>query len=234
MVVSLKANRKRIMAFLILAAVVIGACIFLRGGKEKTQPEVFPGGSNEERVAFLTGFGWEVDPQPVQTREVMIPAQFDDVYTAYNVMQQAQGFELKPYAGEICTQYQYKINNYPGETEVYATLLVYGDVIIGGDVACAELDGFMHGFAKGSAYYGETSGASGRKEDSASSAPAAPAPSEVPQSSVSAADMSTSSLPAESGVEDADASAVESEPESAVESAVTETDAVPEDAYPTD
>ena len=43
----------------------------------------------------------------------MIPAQFNDVYTAYNVMQQAQGFDLKPYAGEICTQYLYKIDNYP-------------------------------------------------------------------------------------------------------------------------
>ena len=42
--------------------------------------------------------------------------------TAYNVMQQAQGFDLKPYAGEICTQYLYKIDNYPDETEVYATL----------------------------------------------------------------------------------------------------------------
>ena len=68
----------------------------------------------------------------------MIPSQFNDVYTAYNVMQQAQGFDLKPYAGEICTQYLYKVENYPDETEVYATLLVYGDQIIGGDLPAAR------------------------------------------------------------------------------------------------
>ncbi len=218
MVVSLKANRKRIIAFLILAAVVVGACLFLRGGGEEPQElQAYPGGTNEERVQFLQGFGWEVNTEPTETREVMIPAEFNDVYTAYNVMQQAQGFELKPYAGEVCTQYRYKINNYDNEPEVYATLLVYGDKIIGGDVASAELDGFMHGFAKGSAYYGET-GSGGETAESA------------PES----AGADTSSLPAESSP----ASAVESGVDSAAAQAEgvesTAGDVLPEDAYPTD
>ena len=106
MVVSLKANRKRIIAFLLLAVVVAGACLFLQSrGEEEIQP--IPGGTNEERVAYLQGFGWQVQKEPTETREVMIPAQFNDVYTAYNVMQKAQGFDLEPYAGEICTQYMY-------------------------------------------------------------------------------------------------------------------------------
>lgn len=155
MVVSLKANRKRIIAFVILAAIVVGACFFLQS-REEEAPQAIPGGTNEERVAYLESYGWQVQTEPSETREVMIPAQFNDVYTAYNVMQQAQGFDLKPYAGEICTQYLYKIDNYPDETEVYATLLVYGDMIVGGDVACAEVDGFMHGFAPDSARFGET------------------------------------------------------------------------------
>lgn len=166
MVVSLKANKKRVIAFLLLAAVVIGACIFLRGNKE-TESQPIPGGTNEERVSFLQSFGWEITIQPAETREVMIPAQFNDVYTTYNVMQKAQGFDLKPYAGETCTQYKYKVNNYPEEPEVYATLLVYGGNIIGGDLACAEVDGFMHGFAAGSARYGET----GREEKAESGLP---------------------------------------------------------------
>lgn len=122
--------------------------------------EDYSGETNEERVAFLQSFGWEIFPeQPAEAREVMIPAEFNDVYTTYNVMQKAQGFDLEPYAGEVCTQYKYKINNYPNETEVYATLLVYGNlIIIGGDVSCAETDGFMHGFAVDSARYGETAG----------------------------------------------------------------------------
>ena len=171
MVVSLKANRKRILAFLLLAVIVVGACVFLQSrGEEESQP--IPGGTNEERVAYLQSFGWQVQEEPAETREVMIPAQFNDVYTAYNVMQQAQGFDLKPYAGEVCTQYLYKVENYPNESEVYATLLVYGEEIIGGDVASAKVDGFMHGFAPDSARFGET-GAGSQSQ-------ASPAASEQP------------------------------------------------------
>lgn len=156
MFVSMKANKKRMVAFVVLAAVVVAAVLFLRWQKgEEPAPQQFFGETGEERMAFLTSFGWEVDAQASEQREVMIPAEFDDVYQAYNAMQQAQGFDLAPYAGEVVTQYKYHITNYPGEPEVYATLLVYGRLIIGGDLACAQVDGFMHGFAKDSARYGE-------------------------------------------------------------------------------
>ena len=217
MVVSLKANRKRIIAFLLLAVIVAGACLFLQSrGQEERQP--IPGGTNEERVAFLQGFGWQVLTEPAETREVMIPAQFNDVYTAYNVMQKAQGFDLEPYAGEICTQYLYKVENYPNEPEVYATLLVYGDQIIGGDVACAEVDGFMHGFAADSARFGETGMEPGESAQPAVSAE--PSVSPAPEGSPNAA--------AESGVsEESSVSQTEEETETAGE-------VIPEEAYPID
>ena len=224
MVVSLRANRKRIIAFLILAAVVVGACIFLRSGGaegEAQVPQEYPGGTGEQRVAFLTGFGWEVEPNAVETREVMIPAEFDDVYTAYNVMQLSQGFDLRPYAGEVCTQYKYKINNYPDEPEVYATLLVYGELIIGGDVACAELDGFMHGFAPDSACYGETAGAGSTSSEPPEST--SPSGEAAPESAASSSEAAS---------ENAAAEEVTSGAESAVES--TAADVIPEDAYLTD
>ena len=217
MVVSLKANRKRIIAFLLLAVIVAGACLFLQSrGQEERQP--IPGGTNEERVAFLQGFGWQVQTEPAETREVMIPAQFNDVYTAYNVMQKAQGFDLEPYAGEICTQYLYKVENYPNEPEVYATLLVYGDQIIGGDVACAEVDGFMHGFAPDSSRFGETGMEPGESAQPAVSAE--PSVSPAPEGSPNAA--------AESGVsEESPVSQTEEETETAGE-------VIPEEAYPID
>lgn len=157
MFVSMKANKKRVLAFVVLALAVIAACLFLRRQEQEQPAEPTPvlGETNEQRVAFLASFGWELEQEPAETREVMIPAQFNDVYLAYNAMQQAQGFDLSAYAGEVCTQYKYHITNYPDEPEVYATLLVYGRLIIGGDLACAEVDGFMHGFAKDSVRYGE-------------------------------------------------------------------------------
>lgn len=204
MFVSMKASRKRIIAFLILAAAVVAAVVYLRWDKG-TQPEAqtFTGETNEERVAFLQSFGWQTEAEAAETREVMIPAQFDDVYQNYNAMQQAQGFDLAPYAGEIVTQYKYKITNYPGETEVFATLLVYGRLIIGGDLACAEANGFMHGFAADSAHYGQATPRPG----GASSAAQSPAEG-----------LASSDVESAAG----EASALES----AVESAGTEADAV--------
>lgn len=156
MFLSLRANKKRIIAFLLLAAIVVAVCVFL-SKKEKAPEEAFYGGTNEERIAFLSEFGWEVAENPVETREVMIPETFNDVYTAYNDMQKEQGFDLKPYAGYKCMQYKYSIMNYPDAKEIIATLLIYDDKILGGDLACAEVDGFMHGFAADSTHYGEKS-----------------------------------------------------------------------------
>ena len=228
MVVSLKANRKRILAFILLAAIVAGACFFLTGRGEEEARQPIPGGTNEERVAFLESFGWQVQAEPTETREVMIPAQFNDVYTAYNVMQQAQGFDLEPYAGQICTQYVYKVENHPGDDQVYATLLVYGDEIIGGDIASTAVDGFMHGFAPDSARFGET-GAGG-----AESSPAEPSAS--PQASVSP--ESSPAVSAESGGESTVTGQAEASAESAASGTAGEVETggepLPEEAYPTD
>lgn len=223
MVVSLKANRKRIIAFLLLAVIVVGACFFLQSkGEEEAQP--IPGGTNEERLAYLQSFGWQVQAEPTETREVMIPAQFNDVYTAYNVMQKAQGFDLEPYAGQICTQYLYKIENYPNESEVYATLLVYGEEIIGGDVACAEVDGFMHGFAPDSARFGETG--IGSSESFKPMASANPAVTAAPESAASAApETGTESVATEEEAAASEESSGETE---------TAGEPLPEEAYPVD
>ena len=229
MVLSLKANRKRVIAFLILVAVVVGACIFLHSGKGEEEKKEFPGGTNEERVAFLQSFGWQVEETPVETREVMIPAQFNDVYTTYNVMQKAQGFDLKPYAGETCTQYRYQIKNYPNETEVYATLLVYGKLIIGGDLACAEVDGFMHGFAADSAHYGETAESRSAGNESSTPVSSACESSSTPESDAEST-AAEESHPESSAVE-GDAEPVSSaSPESATDTAAE----VNDDVYPTD
>lgn len=224
MFVSLKANKKRIIAFIVLAAAAVAACLFLRwrGDQEPAQPVQITGETNEERIAFLMGFGWQVESQPAETREVMIPKEFNDVYQNYNAMQQAQGFDLAPYSGQVCTQYKYLVTNYPNETEVYATLLVYGKLIIGGDVACGKVDGFMHGFAKDSVRYGE----------------ATPAPQEgQPENSSSYVDPDPveSSAPESSAIDDAAAPEGEtSESESQADQPSDDTAAIPEDAWPTD
>ena len=104
MIVSLGANKKRILAVLVLIAIAVSAFFLIPRGEKR---QTFPGMTGEERLAFLTSFGWEAEAEPQDVREVVIPAKFNDVYAAYNTMQQAQGFDLLPYAGEKCTPVSY-------------------------------------------------------------------------------------------------------------------------------
>ena len=70
------------------------------------------------------------------------------MYTQYNDLQLAQGFDLTPYRGKAVKRYTYEVYNYPDlPTGVVANLLIYKDKVIGGDVCTRALDGFMHGFS---------------------------------------------------------------------------------------
>ena len=59
----------------------------------------------------------------------MIPAEWDEVYTGYASLQQAQGFNLDKLRGKTVTEYTYHITNYPEKDEVAAHILVYKDRI---------------------------------------------------------------------------------------------------------
>lgn len=233
MFISLKANKKRILAFVVLVAIVVGACLLL-GNRNREDAVVYPGGTNQERVTFLTSFGWEVVNEPVEMREVMIPKSFNDVYTTYNNMQKTQGFDLKPYAGYNCMQYKYQISNYPSEKEIYATLLVYDAKVIGGDLACADVDGFMRGFAQNSAFYGEQPGETSTADQQQSS--------QAPQDNAgktaadnSAADTAAGETPAEDTGDAETAGTAEEQETDATPESGQDVAAVPDaDAYPTD
>lgn len=105
--------------------------------------------THEERMAFLSQFGWEIQEDPVEVREVIIPEEFDDTYTAYNEIQKNQGFDLTVYAGMRVKRWTYTVKNYTGYENkecIHANILVYDGLVVGGDICSVELDGFMHGF----------------------------------------------------------------------------------------
>ena len=98
------------------------------------------------QVRFLQSYGWEVNEQPCEMVQVVIPETFGDVYENYNEIQKQQGFDLSTYAGETCTAYTYRVTNYEGSTDtVLAQLFVYRNRVIGGDIHATAMDGFMHG-----------------------------------------------------------------------------------------
>ena len=104
--------------------------------------------TNEDRVAYLESYGWQVAAEPIAVEELLIPEEFDQTYEDYLALQESQGFDLTQYRGERVKRYTYEILNYPtGEAGVQADLLLYRNTVIGGDVLSAEIDGFIQGLA---------------------------------------------------------------------------------------
>lgn len=148
-----KRQIKLVILLLCIAAVAIAFfAVTKRGVEAAKEPTVnIRASTAEERIAYLSQFGWSVETDPVEVSEVIIPEPFDETYTNYNELQKQQGFDLSLYAAKRVKRWTYRVTNYPGyegKDCIQATLLVYDGQVIGGDVCSVELDGFMHGFVK--------------------------------------------------------------------------------------
>ena len=149
MVMTAKVDFKKIMLALIAAAALVLALILMLGGKDTTQTAAPAPSANDGRVKFLTDFGWDVTTSPTESGRVRIPETPSEVFDRYNTLQKGQGYDLSKYAGKTVMRYVYKINNYPGATEpVYATLLVYKNQVIGGDITDTAAAGAVQGLCK--------------------------------------------------------------------------------------
>lgn len=149
MVMTAKVDIKKIVAVLAAVVGVILAIILLFGGSDSTPTSAPAVSNNDSRVQFLQEMGWEVSTSPTESGQVKIPQEQTKVYQRYNALQKSQGYDLSQYAGKTVMRYVYKINNFPGATEpVYATLLVYKNQIIGGDITDTSAKGVVQGFKK--------------------------------------------------------------------------------------
>lgn len=152
-VYSLKGKQLKLIAvilFVLVSVIVLGVLSHktMEANSDKTAVSV-KAANAEERVAFLSQFGWEINEEPFEVAEVIIPAEFDETYSKYNAIQTAQGFDLTRYAGKRVKRWTYEIVNYPdyeSKSCIRANLLVFEGQVIGGDVCSVELGGFMHGF----------------------------------------------------------------------------------------
>ena len=142
-VVSVRTSKKKVLVVCCVIAIIAILAVMIGLGRnvEPVSASV-SGGTNEERVAYLNSLGWEVQQEPVGTKEVMIPNEFDQVFELYNTVQKQQGFDLAPYKGKICQQFCYQVTNYEADATVQATLLVCDGVIIGGDLSSTKEGGF--------------------------------------------------------------------------------------------
>ena len=151
MVMTAKVDMKKVIAILAAVAALIIGLIALFGGDTNSAATSATANmaSNDDRVKFLTDLGWEVTTSPVESSQVRIPQESSEVFDRYNTLQKSLGYDLSAYAGKNVMRYVYKVENYPEAVEpVYATLLVYKNQIIGGDITNTAAKGMIHGLKK--------------------------------------------------------------------------------------
>ena len=160
MVMTAKVDMKKVIAILAAVAALIIGLIALLGedaGSAATSASTAVS-TNDDRVKFLTDLGWEVTTSPAETSQVRIPQEQSEVFDRYNALQKSQGYDLSAYAGKNVMRYVYKIENYPGATEpVYATLLIWKNQIIGGDITDTAANGMIQPLKKATATTPEAS-----------------------------------------------------------------------------
>ena len=150
MVMTAKVNMKKILLILSAIAAVILALILMLDDSQPTAAQTSAPtqlSGNDARVQFLKDFGWDVTTSPKESGQVKIPSESGEMFDRYNTLQKAQGYDLTRYAGKKVMRYVYQINNYPGATApVYATLLIYKEEVIGGDITDTSPGGHIRGF----------------------------------------------------------------------------------------
>ena len=139
----MKYSRRRLLGVLWLLLLAFLGFLLLRScGSDRTAAAA----TNEQRVAYLNSLGWQVEPEPVKTQQVIVPADPSEVFLRYNELQVSQGYDLLQYSGQELTRYVYQVTNYPDSSGTYyATLLVKDGQIVGADIASSAKNGVMHG-----------------------------------------------------------------------------------------
>ncbi len=152
LVFTAKVSKGKILTIALIILVVIGLLVTLcnKAGTPGDAPsaEVSTVVTNENRIAFLEGYGWQVEPTPVESQEVSIPEELPDILAKYNELQLSQGFDLTNFGGKTVQRFVYAITNFPDTTgQYFATILVSDGQVIAGDVASNAQGGLMQGLA---------------------------------------------------------------------------------------
>ena len=102
--------------------------------------------TNEDRIALIKSYGWDVEETPAEEAKVTIPAEFDRVMENYNQIQRQQGFDLSKYRNRDMMRYTYRITNYPDyDGTVYCNLLIYKNRVVAADICSSDVNGFIAG-----------------------------------------------------------------------------------------
>jgi len=150
-IITAKLSKKKALVIVLAIALMLCAIILLAGRRDRAAVEE-PGMIDTEAEtpvgarSYLERLGWQTALEPIEVQDILIPREWNQLYEAYNAMQQEAGFDLSDYRGRPARRYTYEIKNYPGQAEgVVADVLVADGRVIGGAIQSIHLDGFIHG-----------------------------------------------------------------------------------------
>ena len=146
---SVRASTLKICGVFLLLAVLFTALVVM--GQSEAAMAVNSSGevnysgikTKENRLAFIRGFGVEVDESSEEESAFRMPEDFDRVILGYNILQQKQGLDLSKYKNKKVTRYTYKVTNYKDGGEVFANLFIYRGKVVACDLSSAEAEGFV-------------------------------------------------------------------------------------------
>lgn len=123
----LSVNVRKLKVFIaVILAIMFCAGIFIMIKNKPDNSIILP--TEASRIGFLNINGCNVYEEPVECSAVTIPAEFNEVYNAYNEIQLQQGFDLSDYKGEKADIYTYKMQDNSG---LLAVLIICNDKLIG-------------------------------------------------------------------------------------------------------
>ena len=149
-VMTAKVSRKKLRLILLLLAAAAVAVLSIRlwGGRSNSGGAELAIVSNEDRIAYLRSWGWEVEREPLETLQLLLPDRLPQNYTDYNALQKTQGFDLEKCCGKQITRYTYTVTNYPERSQnVQANLYICEEQPVAGDIIASGTGGFQAGLA---------------------------------------------------------------------------------------
>lgn len=100
----------------------------------------------EDVARFLSQFGIEAEGDFFSDRTVTIPDLFGGVFAEYNELQKSQGFDLSRYAGKRLRKVIVGVALPRREQRYLATLFIYRNTVVGGDVSSEDPTGETFSF----------------------------------------------------------------------------------------
>ena len=140
-------TRKKAVLAVVALGLVFSAAVLLAGkATDDKSSAAEPLLTNEDRVAYLQSLGWEVEAEPVETLQFLLPEALEEPYLTYNQLQLEQGFDLAPCCGKQVSGFTYHVTNYPDHPNgVQLNLYVCENLPVAGDICSPGAGGFQAG-----------------------------------------------------------------------------------------